>query len=110
MIERDQFYQALEHLRDVYTSFRNFEHGIGVEMGESEVGNMLESSIYAFCTLILGKDYYDEAIWDMLEGDSMHFHFEPEEGFNEDYSNGTHYDLPYDQYYEYFVERKLDFE
>lgn len=109
MIERDQFYQALEHLRDVYASYRAFERGIGVEMDGTAVERMLESSVYAFCTLILGKDYYDEGVWDMLEGDSMHFHCEPLEGFNEDYSNGTHHDLPYDQYYRYFVERKVDF-
>lgn len=110
MIERDQFYQAFEALRDVYNYYRTFEQNIGVEMCGSAVEKMLESAIESFCTLTLGKDMYDEGIWEMLDNDNLHFHLEPEEGFNEDFSNGTHYDLPYEQYYEYWIERKLDAE
>lgn len=108
MIKREDFYSALEHLRNCYNILIQFENVFGITIRDSKIGEMFDETLGSFCDLVFGKNYMNEDIMEALKNNEIEGIFEPEEGFNEDASNGIHSILPYEKYYEYFVEGKWD--
>jgi hypothetical protein len=110
IITREDFYTAFEKLRNMNKTFKEIEKFLGTELTEGRFGSLYDDAFDIFTTLVFGKDYIDECIYDAVHGDDeIDFMMEPDEGFNADYSNGIPCSLTYDQYYDYFVRRKYDY-
>ena len=110
IITREDFYTALEKLRNMLKTFREIEKFLGAELIDGKFGSLYDDAFDIFTTLVFGKDYIDECIYDVVHGDDeIHFLMEPDEGFNEDDSNGIPCTITYDKYYDYFVRRYFDY-
>lgn len=104
MITREGFYAALENMQNVIKIFRQIEDGLHTDLGDSLLNDMLEEGWDAFTNLVFGKDEIDEQIIDVFFGDPVSFRFTDDENNPTD-TVGV---LPYDKYYEFFVERRLE--
>lgn len=110
IITREDFYTAFEKLRNMTKTFREIEKFLGAELIDGRFGSLYDDAFDIFTTLVFGKNYIDECIYDAVNGDDkIDFMMEPDEGFNADFSNGIPCSLTYDQYYDYFVRRKYDY-
>lgn len=104
MITREGFYAALENMQNMIKTFRQIEDALGTDLGDSLINDMLEESWNAFTNLVFGKLTTDEQIYEVFFGDPVSFRFTGEDGEPTD-KVGV---LPYDKYYEFFVERRLE--
>lgn len=100
MITREGFYSALAHMQNIIATFRAIEDSLHTDLGDSLLNDMLEEGWDAFTDLVFGKDTIDEQIYDVFFGDGVTFR--DEDDMDKVYS------LPFDRYYEYFVEGRLE--
>lgn len=104
MITREGFYAALENIQNMIKTFRQIEEFLGTDLGNSPINDMLEESWNAFTNLVFGESTTDEQIYEAFFGCPISFRLTDEDGETPN-KVGV---LPYDKYYEFFVERRLE--
>ncbi len=104
MITRKGFYAALENIRNMVKTFRRIEDALGVDLGNSLIDNMLEEGWSAFINIIFGELIDDEQIYEVFFNEPISFRLIDENGELTD-KVGI---LPYDKYYEFFVEKRFE--
>lgn len=107
MITREGFYAAFESLKRHVELLRSVEDFLHTDLGSSPVGEMVDEAYNIFCHLVFGKDEIDESIFDAVHNDELYFNFVDDIN-NIDEGPVRTCKLPYDKYYEFFVERRLE--
>ena len=102
MITREGFYAALENIKNMINTFRKIEDALGTDLGDSLINTMLEEGWTAFINIVFGELIDDEQIYGVFFGEDISF------CLIEDDDSAKIGILPYDKYYEYFVEKRLE--
>ena len=93
MITRDRFYTAFNELKEMNALLDKISDGLGTDMSDSAIGDMLDKSFNIFIALIDCDEYLEEALYMAIFEEKVYIAL----------SENDVYILPFDKYYDYFV-------
>ena len=97
MITRDGFYIAFSKLRNMNDLLEKISDGVGTDMSDSHIGDMVDKAFDMFTAFIDGDEYLNEALYMAIFEGKVYVAFDEDDV----------YTLPFDKYYDYFVLKEV---
>lgn len=97
MITRDGFYIAFNKLKEMVESMDKISNGLGTDMSDSYIGDMIDKAFDIFSAFINGDDYINEALGMAIFEEKVYVALD----------ENRIYTLPFDKYYDYFVLKEV---